>query len=258
MLIRILFVLLACAALNSCDFPRKTLNDGQKNLDAECVVLLHGMGRTRISMLNLEKFLSVSGYRVINYGYPSTSATIEQIAKVNIPDAISRCHKNTSTKVHFITHSLGGIVIRQYLQSHALPAGSRIVMLSPPNHGSEIPDHYKDASWYKWFTGPAGQQLTTGKDSLPNRLKPINVEVGVIAGSKTMDPWFSSRIPGEDDGKVSVKSARLDEMKDFLVVPRTHVFIMESSEVHRQIKYFLKHGKFDHDKKGSNWNKKTG
>lgn len=249
MLIRIIFVLLVCGTLNSCVFPKKTLNSEQKNLNAECVILLHGMGRTRISMLNLEKNLSTSGYRVVNFGYPSTSESIEQLAKVKIPDAISQCHKISSSKIHFVTHSLGGVIIRQYLQSHVLPAGSRVVMLSPPNHGSEIPDHYKDASWYKWFTGPAGQQLTTGEDSLPNRLKPISVEVGVIAGTKTLDPWFSSRIPGEDDGKVSVESTRLDEMKDFLVVPHTHVFIMESSEVHRQIKNFLRHGEFNHSNK---------
>jgi len=195
-------------------------------LNAEWVILLHGMGRTAFSMRKIEKYLSNSGYRVVNDGYPSTRETVEQIARIRIPDAVAQCQDASNNKIHFVTHSLGGIIVRQYLQTNTLPPGSRIVMLSPPNHGSEIPDHFKNAFWYRWFTGPAGRQLTTAKDSLPNRLKPIDVEVGVIAGTKSWEPWFSSLIPGEDDGKVSVKSTRLAEMKDFLAVPYTHSFMM--------------------------------
>jgi hypothetical protein len=97
---------------------------------------------------------------------------------------------------------------------------------------------------------PAGQQLTTTKDSLPDRLQPINAEIGVIAGTKSIEPWFSSLIPGQDDGKISVKRTQLNEMKDFFAVPHTHTFIMQSPEVLRQIENFLKYGKFDHDNKG--------
>lgn len=233
--------------LSSCVVQTRIAHDEGGSQQTECVILLHGLGRTRMSMLNLEQYLVTSGYWVVNYGYPSRSEKIEQIAKVYIPDAISKCNSNLSSKINFVTHSLGGIVIRQYLQTHELPTGSRIVMLSPPNHGSELPDHYKDESWFQWFTGPAGQQLTTREDSLPNQLKPVDVEIGVIAGTKSIGSWLSSIIPGADDGVVSVKSTRLDEMKDFLQVPRTHTFIMESDEVHRQIVYFLKNGRFDHD-----------
>lgn len=250
MLVRFLFVILMLSMLNSCFFSKKFIQEKKKGLHAECVILLHGMGRTRFSMFNLEEYLSRLDYRVVNFGYPSRRETIEQIAKVRIPGAVAQCQDTSIKKIHFVTHSLGGIVVRQYLQTHTLPVGSRVVMLSPPNHGSEIPDHYKEVFWYRWSTGPAGQQLMTTKDSLPNRLKPINVEVGVIAGTKSVEPWFSSQIPGKDDGKVSVKRTQLDEMKDFLVVPHTHTFIMQSPEVHRQIEKFLKHGKFDHGNKG--------
>ena len=232
--------------LNSCIFSKKIIQKEKGKLYVECVILLHGMGRTKFSMLRLEEYLSKLNYMVINFSYPSTSKTIEQIARIHIPDAVAQCQNTSIKKIHFVTHSLGGIIIRQYLQTHTLPVGSKIVMLSPPNQGSEIADHFRNVFWYRWSTGPAGQQLTTAKDSLPNRLKSINVDVGIIAGTKSIEPWFSSLIPGKDDGKVSVKRTQLDEMKDFLSVPHTHTFIMCSLKVLRQIKNFLKHGKFDH------------
>ncbi|MCP4312474.1 MAG: lipase, partial [Bacteroidetes bacterium] len=141
--------------------------------------------------------------------------------------------------------SLGGIVTRYYLQTNSIPEGSRIVMLSPPNRGSEIADRFQNSTWYKWFTGPPGQQLTTDLNSIPNKLKPIPYDVGVIAGRRTLEPWFSKLIPGKDDGKVSVESARLDEMKDFIIVDHAHTFIMKSEDVKRQVVNFLQQGKFN-------------
>lgn len=214
-----------------------------KAVVAECVILLHGMGRSALSMRSLEKHLRERGYHTVNRDYPSTSFTIEEIAKKNIPKLIAEC-KPQASKIHFVTHSLGGIVTRYYLQSNNLPKGSRIVMLSPPNKGSEIADQLQGSAWYKWLTGPAGQQLTTDQNSVPNKLKPINYEVGIITGRRTLEPWLSQFIPGEDDGKVSVKRARLYEMTDFLVVDHAHTFIMNSSLVKEQVTHFLQHGYF--------------
>ncbi|MFV1997983.1 MAG: esterase/lipase family protein [Acidiferrobacterales bacterium] len=238
------------STISSCVVQGDIPHGKEESQQAECVILLHGLGRTRVSMLNLEAYLVESGYHTVNFGYPSRSEQIEKIASTRVPDAVSQCKLISSGKIHFVTHSLGGIIVRQYLQTNTLPKGSRIVMLSPPNQGSELSDRHKGDSWYQWYTGPAGQQLTTAKDSLPNRLKPINVEIGVIAGTKSIASWLSSQLPGEDDGVVSVKSTQLDEMKDFLLVPRTHTFIMESDEVQRQVVNFLRNGKFDHESKG--------
>ena len=134
--------------------------------------------------------------------------------------------------------------MRHYLQRHSLPPGSRVVMLSPPNRGSEISDLLKDFFLYRWIMGPAGQQLGTSAKSLPNRLGPVNVPVGIITGDRSLDPWLSIRMPGPDDGKVSVASARLPEMADFLVVHRSHGFIMNGPEVIAQTSHFLKYGMF--------------
>ena len=230
------FILLVCI------FTQVSVTNASTG-SAECVVLLHGMGRTAFSMNSMESYLKENGYQTINHSYPSTSQTIEQISKNIVPKFINECN-NGAKKIHFVTHSLGGIISRYYLQTNQLPAGSRIVMLSPPNKGSEIADRFHDSTWYRWLTGPPGQQLTTDSNSLPNTLDAINYEVGVITGRDTLEPWFSRLIPGEDDGKVSVESAKLPEMKDFLVVDHTHTFIMKSDAVMVQVLNFIKHGNF--------------
>jgi hypothetical protein len=209
------------------------------------VILLHGMGRTRFSMSHLESVLGERGYPVVNYGYPSTSAPIEELATEHIPKALEMCPGNRVAPVNFVTHSLGGILVRCYLQDHRLPAGSRMVMLSPPNKGTELADRFKDLAFYRWLTGPPGQQLGTSASSLPNKLEPIDMEIGIITGRKTYEPWFSNLLPGEDDGKVSVESAKLDEMSDFRVVDSAHTFIMNDPEVIRQIDAFLRNGRFE-------------
>jgi pimeloyl-ACP methyl ester carboxylesterase len=164
-----------------------------------------------------------------------------------VGEGIEACRKKKARKVHFVTHSLGGILVRQYFQDHAAPEARRVVMLGPPNHGSEITDRYKDAWWYREATGPAGQQLGTRPDSLPNRLKPIPLEIGIIAGTSGGD-LFSSEFKEANDGKVSVESTKLGEMKDFLAVDTGHTFIMNADEVIGQVVHFLKEGRFDQPK----------
>ncbi|MGD8702616.1 MAG: alpha/beta fold hydrolase [Desulfosarcina sp.] len=212
------------------------------------VILLHGMGRTHRSMARMARHLEDAGYRVINLDYPSTKADIETLSEGIIADTVQDCRlKYPSAPIHFVTHSLGGILVRQYLQTHRLPPESRVVMLSPPNKGSEIADQLKDNKLYRWFMGPAGQQLGTSEHDLPNRLAPIDVPVGVITGNATLEPWFSAQLPGPDDGKVSVERARLDEMVDFLVVQKSHGFIMNDPHVIAQSIHFLKYGRFKRD-----------
>ncbi|GBC60464.1 acetyltransferase [Desulfonema ishimotonii] len=211
----------------------------------ETVILLHGMGRTRRAMSEMARYLRSNGYRVVNPGYPSTREAIDAIAANHLAPVVERCrNEQPGTPLHFVTHSLGGIVVRQYLQKHTLPPGSRVVMLSPPSRGSELADCLRDFWLYRWRNGPAGQQLGTGPHSVPNTLKPVKAEIGVITGNRSFNPLFSQLIPGPDDGKVSVARARLAEMTDFTVIPATHTFIMRHPTALKQILYFLEHGKF--------------
>ena len=219
---------------------------------SECVVLLHGLGRTRRSMKKIERRLEDEGFTVWNRGYPSTSKTIKALAESRIPEAIAFCRRRNALKIHFVTHSLGGILVRMYLQENKLPDGSRIVMLGPPNSGSEVVDRFKNFSVFKWLCGPAGQELGTDLQSTPNRLRPVRADIGVIAGVKSYDPWFSAGIPGEDDGKVAVASTMLNEMNDFITVECAHGFIMNNREVIEQVVFYLQNGHFRHLELGEN------
>lgn len=213
---------------------------------ADCVILLHGMGRSAWSMGKMEDRLEAAGHRVWNQDYPSTDEPVEALAAPHIEQGLAFCRDQDARPVHFVTHSLGGILVRYYLQDHVIQDLGRIVMLAPPNQGSEVADALKDNWLYQKTTGPAGQQLGTGPESLPNRLEPIDASIGVIIGRDSSDPWFSPIIPGEDDGKVAVERAKLAEMNDFLVVDAGHTFVMRNNEVIRQVLRFLETGRFDH------------
>jgi pimeloyl-ACP methyl ester carboxylesterase len=210
----------------------------------ECVIVLHGLGRTAYSMSLIEEALVSEGYLVWNEGYPSTTGDIEELSATAITDGLDFCDEKKTGTVHFVTHSLGGILVRQYLQHHTIGKLGRVVMLSPPNHGTEVADLLKDYTIYQFVLGPAAQQLGTDKDSLTKQLRPVKGEIGIITGVSSSDPWFSPVIPGDDDGKVSVESAKLDEMSDFITVPSGHTFIMRDEIVIEQILHFLREGKF--------------
>ena len=219
--------------------------DKRELKNREYVILLHGMARTKFSMHKLAVRLAEHGYQIINEGYPSTREPIDKIADAYLAPMVNQCKANGAEKIHIVTHSLGGIVTRQYLQDHSLPTGSRIVMISPPNRGSELADTFRNLWLYQWLNGPAGQVLGTAPDSLPNSLKPVDAEIGVITGNRSLNPLFSWLIPGDDDGKVAVERAKLSEMADFMVVASSHSFIMNHPKVLNQVVFFLKNGKFE-------------
>ena len=144
-----------------------------------------------------------------------------------IPDGLDACHSKSSVgRIHFVTHSLGGILLRQYLSRHEIPELGRVVMLGPPNQGSVAVDELRDVPGFDWLNGPAGLQLGKGEDSVPLKLGPATFELGIIAGNRTIDPITSSVLENPDDGRVSVEDAKLDGMADFVVVEHSHAFMM--------------------------------
>lgn len=210
----------------------------------DTVVLLHGLGRTAWSLKRLEWSLRDAGYHVVNLNYPSQELPIERLAEEKLAPLLRTLWLEPGTKVHFVTHSMGGIVLRCYLQKHSLSQLGRIVMIAPPNAGSEVTDHLLKTWAYRTVNGPAGQQL--GTDGLPTRLGPAPGETGVIAGTYSFNPLFSSWMPGPNDGKVSVASAQLEGMTDFLTVPYSHTWLMWRAPVIQQIIGFLRTGRFSH------------
>jgi hypothetical protein len=141
---------------------------------------------------------------------------------------------------------MGGIVLRAAVALGIVPADAlrRVVMLAPPNHGSELADRLRDFAVYRLATGPAGQQIGTGDDSLPRRLPPPPFEVGIIAGRRSNNPIFGQILDAEGDGKVTVESARLEGMRDLVVVDRSHTFLMWAPDVLAHTFAFLEHGRF--------------
>jgi hypothetical protein len=221
---------------------------------AECVVLLHGLARSNKSLQKLDYYLQQQGFQVANIDYPSRKEQIESLAPKAITRGLARCRETKAERIHFVTHSMGGILVRYYLNQNQEADLGRVVMLSPPNQGSEIVDKLGSLAAFKWFNGPAGQQLGTGGESLPQKLAPLNFELGIIAGDRSINPLLSLLIPGADDGKVGVASTQLEGMKDFLIVHHSHTFIMRNPEVLNQVAAFLRNGSFnEQEQKKSNW-----
>ena len=209
----------------------------------EGVILLHGLARTRRSMRSMAAFLGHYGYRVVNVGYPSCRYPIETLAQGAIPPAIAALRRQQAEPIHFVTHSMGAILLRAFLASEPLPGLGRTVMLCPPNQGSELVDYLSRFAWFRKLFGPAGCQLGTGPDQLPARLGPATFPVGILTGDRP-SVGLAHFFPGPSDGKVSVARAQLTGMGDFLVLPYGHSLIMRHRKVEEQVAAFLADGRF--------------
>lgn len=211
------------------------------------VILLHGMARTSASMEALEQSLRDAGYIVHNIDYASRTAPVGELAEKVIGDALAAARKDGATRIHFVTHSLGGILVRAYLAKHRVPELGRVVMLGPPNQGSEVVDRIGSWWLFRTINGPAGGELGTGPASAPNALGPVDFTLGVIAGNRSIN-WINSlMIPGTDDGKVSIERTKVAGMTDHIVVAASHPFLMKHPETIRQVLHFLANGSFAHD-----------
>ena len=207
------------------------------------VVVVHGLGRTTASMAILSSRLEEAGFRVVRFGYPSRTEPIEALVD-RLGDAVERCCGDDPGRVHFVTHSMGGVLVRSYLSERPGPHAGRVVMLSPPNQGSEIVDAFADSAVLGSFLGPAGSRLGTSPDGIASQLGPIRFSLGIITGNRSLSPVGSWLIPGPDDGKVGVDRARVEGASSFLVLPATHTFIMNRRDVADEVVYFLRHGRF--------------
>ena len=240
-----LLILLALTALvvSGCATTVHSVANGTPAAD-ECVILVHGLSRSYRAMRPMAERLGLAGYTTVNVDYPSRSATIEELAPRVIGEGVAQCHDRGLSRINFVTHSIGGILLRYEQQRAPIDGLGRVVMLGPPNQGSELVDVGERIPLFGAIASPAGEQLGTDADGVPSSLGPVEFELGVIAGTRTANPFVSLFLPNPDDGKVSVARTRVDGMRDFAVVPRSHAFMMRHPSVIALTERFLKTGCF--------------
>ena len=208
----------------------------------ECVVLVHGLAKSSASMAYLEKILQRHRYHTINIDYPSRTAPIPVLAERTLPAALAACGEYHPR--HLVTHSMGGILVRHYLATHEDAQVGRVIMLAPPNGGSELIDRFRIVPGFRQAGGPAAMQLGTGPGDLPNALGSARFELGIIAGERSINPVLSRFSPSQDDGKVSVEHTKLEGMHAHLTLPVSHPLISHHPWVAHQVLSFLESGAF--------------
>src|SRR5687768_11359393 len=151
------------------------------------VILLHGLARTAASMNKMEASLAEAGYRVCNISYPSREHSIADLAARFVAPEIARCVPDRTEQINFVTHSMGGIILRELARARLQLAFGRVVMLGPPNHGSQVVDELGGWRLFGALNGPAGRELGTEAGSVPQSLGPVTFETGIIAGRRSIN-----------------------------------------------------------------------
>lgn len=209
-----------------------------------CVVLLHGIGMRSYVMKRLESALRADGYRTVNLSYPSRKMPFEELAGEYLPAQLAKHDVARAPQLHFVTHSMGSLIVRKLIKDARPTNLGRVVMIGPPNQGSAAADVAKENAVLKKFLGGNLVRLGTGEDAIVKTLGPADFDLGIIAGEVAVNPVFGKALGGKNDGAVTIESARLDGMKDFLVVPYSHTLMLWRTEVVNQVRTFLCEGKF--------------
>ena len=215
--------------------------------NSDMVVLVHGLGRGKSIMYPLRAQLEQAGFLTALIDYRSINRSPEQIL-TDVMKQIDTIRIAPNQIIHFVGHSLGGLIIRAYLDSNHGNNLGKVILIGSPNKGTPFVDHFRDAWWLK-LVGQAAMSLGTDSLSFPRKLRAPYYPVGVIAGISSA---FNNDdfIPGEDDGMVPVESTKIEGMTDFILLKVSHSALPKNEEVMRQTIAFLKNGKFTPESTG--------
>ena len=233
-------LLLACILLSSCvsgNSPASKPDESGKVAMKKdgTIVLLHGQGRTRLSMMILSRRFRSAGYQTVNFPYNQTIDSLDEISD----QLIDFIRKKVKTKnYHLIGHSLGNVIIRDAFQKEYPDGLGKVVMLAPPNQPAHLAKRLKKNLIYRVFTGDSGQKLS--EEKFYRDLPVPTVPFGVIAGNKGQRLTFSE----PNDGLVSIESTKLDGMADWILLHHGHTFIMNCKDTFDQCQHFIEHGHF--------------
>jgi triacylglycerol esterase/lipase EstA (alpha/beta hydrolase family) len=211
------------------------------------VILVHGLRAKSTIFQKMEKALLQQGYNVCRVDYPSTEYTIQALADTALNEAVRRCQQAGSDTLYFVGHSMGGILIRYFLQENEVSPLGKVVFISTPHHGTELVNKLAWSKLFQNFNGPGGMQLGAAEDDFIQSLNVPDYDFAVIMSKRSINPVESMLISGKDDGRVPIESARLEGMQDFVLVKTNHHFSMKNDATIKQVISYLKTGQFVKD-----------
>ena len=214
---------------------------------APCAILVHGITKDSSSMADMARALSDRGYHTVNLDYPSREHPIEVLATETIPRGLAACEEAGAQPVHFVAHSMGGLLVRYYFEKRDVSAIASVVMLGTPNQGSRLGNFLSCIPWIKDFNGPAGKQMGIDPRSVPSRLGPVRFPLGVVAGTRSFNPLFAAIIDGDDDGRVGLPSTYVEGTCARVTYPLTHDALSDDPRVIDQVVTYLETGTFAGD-----------
>jgi triacylglycerol lipase len=207
----------------------------------ELVICLHGLWRSKWAMEPLAKQCVNSGFSCINLPYPSFRNTLEQM--VERLDLLIQKEAENFSKIHLLTHSLGGVIVRRYLDTCSHEKCSKVLMVAPPLQGSMIVD-WLGKSPLRRVLGPAGEFLSTAQMAGECQTISQDVESAVIMGDRVKIPILHHIIEGASDGIIRVQAGKIEGLNHFKVVHADHTFITSDPEVLAAADRFLRTGGF--------------
>lgn len=244
-LMRLLYAALTLILIAAFPVAARDAASGVKTEPADvCIILLHGLWRSSQSMKPLERALEEAGYGVVNQSYPSRTHRVEELSVLAVEEGLAQCRALGTGQVGFVTHSLGGILVRDYLSRHEITGLQRVVMLGPPNGGSQMAEYVLATEFLQPFLPPVIAQLGSSDNSVPRQLGRVNFALGVIAGTSNLKSFLPGAPDEPSDGTVAVAETVVPGMMDFIELPVGHTFMMWDDTVIEQTLFFLANGTF--------------